>query len=367
MKSTLLAVGMGFVTLCVLLSGCKRQTSSAPPPPTTASSTQPTALPPEEPVVNVYVFSDYLPKDVLDEFTRETGIKVNHVNFSSNEELAARLRTGTSDFDLVGPSDYMVRRLADEGYLRKLDKARLPGMVHLDPGRMAKPFDSTNAYSVPLFWGTTGIGYNKAKVGDIDSWAALFDPKHSGQIGMLNDGREALVAALRKMGRDPSSLDAAAIDAGLAELRQQRPLVKIYDSDTFHEKLLAGDVRLQQGFNGQFAKAIAEKPDELAFVVPKEGGTLWIDTLAIAARARHPANAHTLMDYLMRPDVAAKVATFAAYATPNLKAFEKLEPGLRNNPIIYPPADVLSRCQSMEPLSPALTRRIDALLTEVKR
>ncbi len=140
----------------------------------------------------------------------------------------------------------------------------------------------------------------------------------------------------------------------------------LYDSDGFAEKLAAGDVALAQGYNGQFAKAIAEKPDELAFVVPKEGATLWIDNLAIPASARRADNAHRLIDYLMRPDVAARVANFAAYATPNKTARPQVKRELLENPTIYPPADVLKRCATMEDLGES-NRLVDRLISEIKQ
>ena len=304
-------------------------------------------------VVTALMFSEYVPQDVLDDFKKETGIDAKVGTIESNEQLLQKLSAGASvsDYDVVNASDYMVKRLADRKLLRPLDRAKLPGYANLDPGVLGKSFDPKNEYSVPLFWGTTGIGFNKKVLGgDVDSWAALFDPKNKGKILMLNDPREALAAALRKAGKDVNERDPATLAAAKAELKRQSPLVLLYDTDNFAEKLLAGDVALAQGFNGQFAKVIKKKPDELAFVVPKEGGTLWIDNLCVPTAARRAGNAHAFIDYLMRPDVAARLANYAAYASANKAARAKIDPARLNDPVVYPPPDVLARCAVMEDL-----------------
>ena len=340
------------------VAGCKSESGTTGGGGPDASATDKT--------VNVLVFSEYLPQDVLDDFRKETGVEPKVGTFESNEELLGKLRGGAADYDVVSPSDYMVRRLAALKLLRPLDRAKLPALANLDPEMLGRSFDPQNAYSVPLFWGTTGIGYNKKKVaGSVDSWAVLFDPKHKGQVLMLNDPRELLAAALRKDGKDPNTRDPAAITAAVDALRAQKDLVKVYDSDAFFEKLAAGDVALAQGFNGQFAKVIADKADELAYVIPKEGATLWIDNLAIPAKARRADNAHKLIDYLNRPAVAARVANFAAYATPNKAARPLVKRELLENPTIYPPAEVLKRCATMEDLGEP-NKLVDQLMTEFK-
>lgn len=360
---SLAVVACALVLSSALTVGCKNESSS----PATGAAGGPPDASAADRTVNVLVFSEYLPQDVLDDFRKDTGVEAKVANFASNEELLGKLRGGAADYDVVSPSDYMVRRLAALKLVRPLDRAKLPTFANLDPDMLGRSFDPTNAYSVPLFWGTTGIGYNKKKVaGPVDSWAVLFDPKYKGQVLMLNDPRELLAAALRKDGRDPNATDPATIAAAVDALRKQKDLVKVYDSDAFFEKLAAGDVALAHGFNGQFAKVIADKPDELAYVIPKEGATLWIDNLAIPASAKRADNAHKLIDYLNRPEVAARVANFAAYATPNKAARAKVKKELLENPTIYPPAEVLKRCSTMEDLGKA-NKLVDQLMTGIKQ
>ena len=347
-----------------LSAGCKNESSTSAPGGAGGGGDAGSA----SKTVNVLIFSAYVPQDVLDDFRKETGIEPKVGNFASNEELLGKLRGGTADVDVVSPSDYMVRRLAALKLIRPLDRAKLTNFANLDPGMLAKPFDPKNEHSVPLFWGVTGIGYNRKKVaGPVDSWAVMFDPQYAAKAVMLNDPRELLAAALRKDGKDPNTKDRAAIEAAVAALKAQyKSGPPLYDSDGFADKLSAGDVALAQGYNGQFAKAIADKPDELAFVVPKEGATLWIDNLSIPASASRADNAHKLIDYLMRPDVAARVANFAAYATPNKAGWGQVKPEQLSNPTIYPPADVLKRCATMEDLGES-NKLADQLMTEIKQ
>ncbi|HEX8911231.1 MAG TPA: spermidine/putrescine ABC transporter substrate-binding protein [Humisphaera sp.] len=364
MKRFPLALGVLVSAMCLAalaVGGCKKETAGP--------AGQPGGTPAaEEKVVNLYIFANYVPKDVLDDFTLQTGIKVNHVNFSSNEELLAKLQSGTTEYDVVSPSDYMVRRLAAMSLVRKLDRAKLTNFGNLDPAFLGRGFDRGNDYSVPFFWGTTGIGFNKKKVtGPVDSWSVLFDPKYADRALMLNDSRELLAAALRRAGKSANDRDVATINAAIAELRKQHDAVKPkYDSDTFADKLAAGDVWVAQGLNGEIGKVVAAKPDELGWVVPKEGATLWMDNLCVPARSKRPGNAHLLIDYLMRPDVAAKVANAARYGSPNKAAMASIDKAQLGDPIIYPPADVLKRCESMEDLGAEANKLVDGLMNEIK-
>lgn len=347
------------LALLVAAGGCKKDAATNPA--ADASAT--------DKIVTALVFSEYLPDDVLADFKKETGVEAKVGTFESNEELIQKLSNGASvaDFDVVTPSDYMVKRLAERNLIRKLDKAKLTNLANLDPFALGKSYDPANDYSVPLFWGTTGIGYNrKALGGDVDSWAALFDAKYKGKIQMLNDPREVRAAALHNLGKDLNEKDPAALEAAKAELKKQFPLVLVYDTDSFANKLAAGDVAIAQGFNGQFAKVIKQKPDELRFVIPKEGGTLWIDNLCVPTAARRSANAHAFIDYLMRPEIAARLANYAAYASANKAARAKIDPARLNDPVVYPPADVLARCKVMEDLGGASNKAADTLMDDIK-
>lgn len=320
----------------------------------------------KEKVLNVFIWSEYLPQPVLDEFKAQTGIAVRVANYGSNEELLDKLQSGVADYDIVVPSDYMVHRLAAKKLVRPLDRAALKGLENFDPQFLNQSFDPGNQYSIPYFWGTTGIGYDKTKTGgSVDSWAALFDPKYKGRISMLKDGRECFAAALLQTGKGVNETDPKALAQAADMLKAQKPLVRAYDSDSFAEKLASGDVTLSHGYNGQFAKAIKDAPDKLAFAVPKEGATFWTDNLCVPTAARHTESVTAFLNYVLRPDVAAKIAEGTGYATPNAAARKLLKPEVLANEVIYPPKDVLDRCKFMEDLGET-AKLINGYMTEIQ-
>jgi spermidine/putrescine-binding protein len=321
----------------------------------------------QEKVLNVYIWSEYLPQSVLDDFKAKTGITVHVANYDSNETLLEKLQSGVTDYDVVVPSDYMVHRLIGRKLIRPIDKGKLAaGFANLDPKFLNPSFDPGNQYSVPYFWGTTGIGYNKKKVASpVESWDALFDPKYKQQILMLEDGRELFAAALLRMGKSVNETDPAVLAEAAKMLKEQKPLVRAYDSSSFQEKLASHDVIVAQGYNGQFAKAIKDAPDELAYVVPKEGGTFWMDNLCVPTSARHTASIDAFLAYVLQPEVSAKIADGVGYGSPNAAARKLLKPEVLNNEVIYPPEEVLKRCKFMEDLGES-AKLINQYVTEIR-
>ena len=210
---------------------------------------------PGEKKLNLYIWSEYLPADVIEEFTRRTGIAVHYDLYDSNEAVLAKLESGVADYDLVVPSDYMVRILIHLKLLRPLDRPRLKNLGNLDPRFLDKQFDPKNAYSLPYVWGTTGYGYDKPKAGRTeDSWAPLFDPANRGQILMLDDMRECFAVALKYLGHSLNSTDPAILKQAADLLKKQKALVKTYNSGDYENILAAGDVRFAHGYNGQLAE-----------------------------------------------------------------------------------------------------------------
>jgi spermidine/putrescine-binding protein len=314
--------------------------------------------------LNIYIWTNYLPREVVDEFQRRTGIAVNVDTYDSNEAVLEKLQSGVADYDLVVPSDYMLKVLIPQGLVRPLDRARLPHFKNLDPRFLNQKFDPGNGHSIPYLWGTTGIGYNK-KIGTVDSWQVLFDPRHAGRILMLDDPREAFGAALKLMGRSINERDAAVLRKAAEMLKAQKPLVRTYNSSDFANLLAAGDVDLAHGYNGELAEVVANAPDRLAYAVPKEGGTLWIDNLAIPKGARNLDSAYAFLDYVMEPEVAAKIVNGVHYAGANQAALPLIDAKIRQDPAIYPAKEVLDRCELIEDLGKT-TQLIDELWTEVK-
>jgi spermidine/putrescine-binding protein len=304
--------------------------------------------------LNIYCWDEYLPKDVLEDFTKRTGVKVTLTLYDSNEAMLAKVASGVTSYDLVFPSEYAVRVLAEKKLVRELDKSKIPNWKNLDPDLLNKNYDPGNRYAVPYFFGTTGIGYNRKAIGgDVDSWSVLFDPKYSGKIMMLKDMRECFTAALKTLGRSVNEKDPAVLRQAGEKLKAQKALVKAYDSDTFAEELRRGSVVLAQGYNGQIAKLVAEEPQKFGYAVPKEGATVWIDNVCIPAKAVNAGAAHTFINYLLEPETGARIVNAARYASANKAARAHVKKEILDDPIVYPPDDVLNRCEFMEHLGKA--------------
>jgi spermidine/putrescine-binding protein len=317
-------------------------------------------------VVNIYIWTNYLPQEVVDEFERRTGIHANVDTYDSNEAVLAKLQSGVADYDVAVPSDYMLQILIPQGLVRPLDHGRLPHLKNLDPRFLNQKYDPGNGHSVPYLWGTTGIGYDRTKVqAPVDTWAALFDPRHAGRILMLDDPREAFGAALKLLGRSINEKDPAILRRAAKMLKQQKPLVRTYNSADFANLLAAGDVDAAQGWNGELAEAVARSNGRLAYVVPKEGGTLWIDNLAIPKGARNVDAAYAFLDFVMQPEIAARIVNHVHYAAANQAALPLIDAKIKNDPSIYPPQEVLNRCELIEDLGET-TQLVDRLWTEVK-
>ena len=342
-----------FVLSLTVLPSCKK---SEPASTATAPDKQ----------LNIYIWSEYLPKEVTDEFTRRTGIAVSVDTYDSNETLLAKLAAGVSSYDLVVPSDYVVQPLVRQNLLKELDHTQLPNLSNDDPHFLNQRFDPGNKFTIPYLWGTTGLAYNKHQITQpVDSWDILFDPRYSGKILMLNDMRECFVVALKKLGKSANETDPQILQQAADLLKTQHPLVRTYDSENYDNTLAAGDVWVAHGWNGQLAKVVAAHPNDFAYILPKEGGTLWLDNLAIPAAAPHPAAALQFMNYIMEPQVNAKIVNGVNYASPNVPARPFIDPKIQNDPNIYPDINKLTNWEFLDDLGKT-TRTMSQLWTEIK-
>jgi spermidine/putrescine transport system permease protein len=316
-------------------------------------------------VLNLFIWSNYIAPETLAKFETRYGVKVQVDLYDSNEALLAKLQARNAGYDVICPSDYSVAVLIAQKLLRPLDRAALPNMRNLDAGFLDRPYDRGNHYSVPYFWGTTGIAYDRTKVAaPVDSWAALWNPRYKGRVLMLDDAREAFGAALKLRGHSLNSTDQRQLEAARDDLLRQKELVRAYNSTNFEDVLLSGDVWLAQGWNGQFAKAMFENPD-LVYVIPKEGSTLFIDNLAIPVDARNPELAHRFIDFTMEPEISAEICRTMKYSSPNRAAWPLLPEAILKHAAIFPPPDSLKRLELIEDLGDT-TVLYDRLWTEVK-
>ena len=339
----------------------------------------------QENVVNVYNWSDYIADDTIAKFEAETGIKVNYDVYDSNEIVDAKLLAGNSGYDIVVPSGNFLQRQVKAGLLLPLDKSKLPNLVNMDPAIMqaATEFDPDNAHSVPYMINTIGLGYNvakaKAALGDgvaLDSWDLLFKPENAEKlascgIAVLDSPSEVMGIALHYLGLDPNSESEEDLAKAEALMTSIKPYIRYFHSSQYIDDLGNGEICLALGYSGdifiaQDAAKQANAGVEVQYIIPKEGAATLIDFLAIPADAPHPDNALKFIDYILKPEVVAKITDYVFYANPNLKATEFVSDEVKNNPGIYPPADVLAKAFVMTAHSPEYEEVLTRTWTRIK-
>jgi putrescine transport system substrate-binding protein len=316
---------------------------------------------PEEKVLNVYNWSDYIAEDTIAAFESRTGIKVNYDVFDSNEVLETKLLAGRTGYDVVVPSASFLERQIQAGVFMKLDSSKLPGLANMDPEIMERvaAHDPGNQHAIPYLWGTTGIGYNPEKVkaalgtDTIDSWAAIFDPENARKLQscgltLLDAPGEIIDSALIYLGRDPNSESAEDLAAAEELLMKIRPFVRYLHSSQYINDLANGEICVAVGWSGDILQARdrgaeAATPVEVAYAIPKEGAIMWFDMLAIPADAPHPNNAHAFIDYLMEPAVIAEISDYVAYANGNLASFDLVDAEVTGDPSVYPTEEVKAK------------------------
>jgi spermidine/putrescine transport system substrate-binding protein len=293
--------------------------------------------------VVVYNWAEYIPEGVLDAFTEETGIEVNYSTFENNEVMYAKLQLQKGKgYDVVVPSTYLVSKMRDEGLLQPIDKEKLSNFKHLDALMLDKPYDPGNAYSVPYLWGSTGIGVNSKEIdpATITGWADLWDPKWRGQLLLTDDVREVFHMALKILGYSTNTQNPDEIKQAYEKLTELMPNVLVFNADAPRQPFMAGDVNLGMIWSGEVSQAQVEMK-ELAYIYPKEGAGFWIDSFVIPSGAENVENAHKFIDYMLRPEVAKLTVEAVGYASPNLTARDMLDEDIRNDPVIFPPAEVV--------------------------
>jgi putrescine transport system substrate-binding protein len=376
---------MGAAIAALLLAACNSKPADDTAGKTAEPAGAPTVAAAEEPVLNIYNWSDYIAEDTLANFTKETGIKVNYDTFDSNEVLEAKLVAGNTGFDLVVPSLTFLARQIQAGVFQPLDKSKLTNYGNVDPEIMAliAKNDPGNTYAVNYLWGTTGIGYNVKKIREIlgpdaptDSWALFFDPKNLSKLKqcgvyVLDTPSEVLPLALNYLGEDPNSFDEAVIRKGEALMKSIRPYITQFHSSEYINALANGDACIAIGWSGDVFQARdraeeAGKGVEIAYVIPKEGAAVWFDMMAIPKDAKHPDNAHKFINYLLRPDVMAGISNYVAYANANKASLPLVDQALKDNPGVYPTPEASKKLFNLAVLPPEVDRLFTRIWTTLK-
>ncbi|MCA0277907.1 MAG: polyamine ABC transporter substrate-binding protein [Proteobacteria bacterium] len=342
-----------------------------------------TAANAQERVVNVYNWSDYIDASIIDDFTKETGIKVVYDVFDSNEILETKLLAGGSGYDVVVPTANFLARQITAGVFQKLDKSKLPNLANtwdIVNERTAK-YDPGNEYSVNYMWGTVGIGYNEKKVKEalgvdkIDSWDTVFNPEQMAKLKdcgvyMLDSPTDMIPTVLRYLGIDPESHSPEDIAKVEETMLKIRPFVRKFHSSEYINALANGDICVAVGWSGDVfqARDRAAEADQgvvVGYSVPKEGAEMWFDQMAIPADAKHVPEALEFINYMLRPEVAAKASNFIYYANGNKASQQFIDKDIIGDPAIFPDDATLQKLFTVSPYDPKTQRLITRSWTKV--
>ncbi len=313
--------------------------------------------------LNVYNWDTYIGPETIADFTDATGIRVRYDLYGSSDEMFGKLREGNPGYDIVYPSNDFVERMIVADMLLPLDHQRLTHFDNLAPRFQDPAFDPGRRFSLPYFWGTMGIGYRQS-VASPDSWAALMDSdEYAGRISLLND-KNLIQMALLYLGYSLNTTDQAELDAATDLLIRAKPNVKAFTPDTGQDLLIAGEVDLCMEWNGDILQ-VMEEDDDLAYVVPKEGGLLWEDDMVIPKGGPNPDAAIEWMNFNLDAEVFGAIASFVRFPSPNEAAKAYIPTEDLENPAIYPPAEVIDKCEISVYKGEEVESRYENALTRV--
>jgi len=375
---------MGLAGLAALLVACGQKPAEQAPPAADAAAPAAALDTDEELVLNIYNWSDYIDPEVIPEFEKATGIKVNYDVFDSNEVLETKLLAGSTGYDIVVPSAQFLERQIKAGVFQKLDKSKIPNLQNVDPeiAQRVALHDPGNEYAVTYFWGTSGIGYNVEKIkaalpdAPVDSWRMFYDPavvskfKDCG-VSVLDAPSEVIGTVLIYLGRDPNSEKPEDLKAAEEVLMKIRPYIRSVNSSKYIDDLANGESCLALGWVGDVFQA-RDRADEagkgmtIAYNIPKEGAVMFFDMLAVPADAKHPKNAHLFIDYLMTPEVAARNTNYVNYANANAASMQFISDEVKANQSIYPSEEVKLKLQPDLAETPEFTRQLTRTWTRFK-
>ena len=331
----------------------------------------------ERRVVNVCSWGEYIGESLIGEFESQTGIHVNYQTAESNETLYSLLQTGGADFDVIVPSDYMIGRLIDEGMLAELDYSAIPNYDLIDSQYKSLSFDPENKYTVPYTWGTVGIIYNTKMVDEpITSWGAMFDEKYAGQVLMINNSRDALMAALCYLGYDINTTDEAQLTEAfeLVKNAKDKGVYQAFVMDEIFGKMEGSNAAISMYYAGDYLTML-ENNEDLAFVVPEEGSNWFVDAMCVLKSSQHKDEAMEWINFIAGTDASLANMDYIWYASPNAEALaeypayyeeqngEALDQELYN--IMAAPADVLERCELYVNLPQETLKFYDKLWTKL--
>lgn len=293
----------------------------------------------------IFAYGDYFDPDIVDMFEDEYGIEVVYEEYAAPEDMYAKATSGANDYDLICASDYIIEKMLQEDLLLPIDFANVPNFANIGDTykEMSKSFDPELQYSVPHFWGTVGILYDRTKVSDEDvqSWSVLFDEKYADQIIMPNSERDAMLPALKVLGCDLNTTNTAELDEAANMLIEQKSLVQAYLLDeAARTKVSSGNAAMAVIYNGEAYLAFEEN-ENVAYAVPQEGTNIWMDSWVIPNTCQHKESAEKFLDFMCREDIAAMNFDYIYYSTPNQAVYDSLDADVQSEKAIFPDQSVI--------------------------
>ncbi|WP_270942708.1 ABC transporter substrate-binding protein [Romboutsia lituseburensis] len=326
MKKVISLMTIGVLTLS-LTTGCKKSTDSRK-------------------VLNVYNVGDYIDEELISKFEKETGIDVLYETYDTNEMMYQKVKSGSTNYDLVFPSDYMVEKMKSEDLIQKIDFKNIPNMKYIDKSFLNPIYDETNEYSVPYMWGTFGILYNKKMVKEpVDSWDILWNPKYKGNIMMFDSVRDTMAIGLKKLGYSINTTDPKEINEAKNVLMKQKDLVMAYVNDEGKDRLLGEEVAMGIIYSGDAVTLMDQNPN-LDYAIPKEGTNKWVDAMCIPKTAQNKKESEMFINFLLDPENAKVNAEYIGYSIPNTGALKLLDKEITSNPVAYPSKELLDKCET---------------------
>lgn len=320
-----------------------------------------------EEVVNLYNWYDYMDETVLEQFTEETGIKVNCMYFTQNEDMMIQLRVSPGSYDVVIPSDYCVERMITEGLIQEINFDNVPNFSYIMESLKGADYDPDNSYTVPFMWGTVGILYDSTRVNadEVKTWEVLWDEKYADEIIMMDSLRDMMMVGLIATGHDLNSSSAVELKEARDKLLAQKDLVQAYYVDETKDKMVKGEAKLALVYSGDALYAI-DLNEDLAYCVPDEGSNIWIDPMVIPATAKNKENAEKLINFLCRPDIAQRNCEYIYYSSPNAGAIELMGEWYTENETMNPSEEVIARCSFYHDLDDTTLRLYNTFWSQVK-
>jgi len=335
------ALGLGLSGIGMILTACGRDRSDG--------DGGHSDLGPIEKELNIYNWSDYIAAGTIPSFEKEFGVKVTYDTYESNEEMVTKLQAGSSGYDLVFPSNYVVPMMTASGLAAELNRKYLPNLGNLAPTFVNPVFDPENKHAIPYQWGTTGFAYRTDKVTvPGDSWDIFLNAKYQGRMTQMDDKREVIGCWLRYRGHSLNSVDPAELAAARTDALASGKYLKGYISAPVKSQLISGDVWIAQLWNGDTEQAKVEQP-AISYILPREGSSIWTDSMLIPRTAPHKRAAHEFINYVLRPEVGAEISNFTGYGSPNQSAL-----ALMKRPVPYPTAAEFQRLEYQKDIGSAV-------------